>query len=95
LEIEAVHLNLEDDRENSIYNMDTGVLGKSTAKSAYKIQFEGQCLSNFPKLIWKRWAPPKVQVFLVAATPKQIVDVSETTIRPCLDVVVFTSIHMC
>ena len=27
------------------------------------IQFEGQIISNFPKLIWKAWAPPKCKFF--------------------------------
>jgi hypothetical protein len=61
--IQAANLNLEDGSEDTI----TWILessGKYTAKSAYKIQFEGQYLSNFPKLIWNSWAPPRCKFFM-------------------------------
>ncbi|XP_066392033.1 uncharacterized protein [Miscanthus floridulus] len=48
-EIEAAGIDLNDTREEDI----TWILessGTYTARSAYKIQFEGQCLSNFPRL---------------------------------------------
>lgn len=38
--------------------------GEYTAKSAYEIQFCGQVISNFPKLIWKAWATPRSKFFL-------------------------------
>ena len=38
--------------------------GKYTTKSAYNMQFCGNIGSNFPKLIWKAWAPPKCKLFL-------------------------------
>jgi hypothetical protein len=38
--------------------------GKYTARSAYSIQFSGNIASNFPKLIWKAWVPPKCKFFV-------------------------------
>jgi hypothetical protein len=38
--------------------------GEYSARSAYTIQFSGQMLSNFPKLVWAPWAPPRCKFFL-------------------------------
>lgn len=61
--IDGVHLNLDDLREDEIlWTLETS--GQYSASSAYEIQFAGQIASNFPKLIWKAWAPPQCKQFL-------------------------------
>jgi len=61
--LQSLELNLDTPEEDQIcWKLDTS--GKYTAKSAYSIQFSGSILSNFPKLIWKAWAPPKCKFFL-------------------------------
>jgi hypothetical protein len=38
--------------------------GDYSAKSAYKMQFEGGIFSSFPKTVWKVWAPSCCKFFL-------------------------------
>jgi hypothetical protein len=38
--------------------------GDYSAKSAYKMQFEGGIFSSFPKTVWKVWAPSRCKFFL-------------------------------
>jgi hypothetical protein len=37
--------------------------GVYTAKSAYRVQFEGRQLSLLPSLVWDAWAPAKCKLF--------------------------------
>jgi hypothetical protein len=61
--LQSLELNLDTPEEDQIcWKLDTSE--KYTAKSAYSIQFSGSILSNFPKLIWKAWAPPKCKFLL-------------------------------
>ena len=61
--LQSLKLNLDTPEEDQIcWKLDPS--GKYTAKSAYNIQFSGCILSNFPRLIWKAWAPPKCKFFL-------------------------------
>jgi hypothetical protein len=61
--LQSLELNLDTPEEDQIcWKLDPS--GKYTAKSAYNIQFSGCILSNFPRLIWKAWAPPKCKFFL-------------------------------
>ncbi|KAI5017913.1 hypothetical protein ZWY2020_042801 [Hordeum vulgare] len=34
-----------------------------SARSAYKAQFQGMMKSDFKKIIWKTWAPPRLKIF--------------------------------
>jgi hypothetical protein len=52
--IQSTQLNLEDTAEDEI----TWILESSG------LQFTGQLTSNFPKLIWEAWAPPRYKFFL-------------------------------
>lgn len=53
----SAQLNLQDDCEDEIIWILEGS-GRYSASPAYNIQFVGQVLSNFPKLVWGVWAPP-------------------------------------
>lgn len=59
--IESAHL---DDTGQDLIVGTLESSGEYTATSAYNIQFEGQTQSNFPKLIWKVWAPQRCKFFL-------------------------------
>lgn len=61
--IRSAQLDLQDDQEDEIIWILEGS-GKYSASSAYNIQFVGQVISNFPKLVWRAWAPPQCKVFL-------------------------------
>ncbi|KAI4990269.1 hypothetical protein ZWY2020_038632 [Hordeum vulgare] len=37
--------------------------GKYTARSAYKAQFQGVVKSDFKRMIWTTWAPPRLKIF--------------------------------
>lgn len=76
--IEGVGINLEDTREDTI----TWLLessGEYSARSAYAVQFAGQIQSNHPALLWRAWAPPKVQILHLASSVEQAVDGSSAT----------------
>ena len=56
------HLQLQSNREdNIIWNFMPD--GKFTIGSAYHGQFIGSTTTNFKRLIWKVWAPPKCKFF--------------------------------
>jgi hypothetical protein len=38
--------------------------GEYSARSAYKMQFEGGIFPSFPKTVWKVWAPSHCKLFL-------------------------------
>lgn len=61
--IVSAQVNLQDEQDDEIVWILEGS-GKYSASSAYSIQFVGQELSPFPKLVWKAWAPPRCKVFL-------------------------------
>ena len=61
--LQSMRLNLNTPEEDHIcWTLDTS--RKYTAKSAYSIQLSGDIVSNFSKLIWKAWAPPKCKFFV-------------------------------
>lgn len=51
---------IEEEVDQIIWNLDSS--GKYTA---YNIQLSGSIVSNFPRLIWKVWAPSKCKIFLL------------------------------
>ena len=58
-----MNISLDSSEEDSItWNLESS--GRYSAKSAYNIQFAGSIPSNFPRLIWRIWAPPKCKSFL-------------------------------
>lgn len=68
-EIVRAHIDLTDEREDSI----TWLLessGTYWARSAYKIQFEGQCLSNFADANMESLGSTKMQILPMAATSR-------------------------
>lgn len=62
-EIQSVQLNFEDERDDQIsWVLDSS--GKYSTSSAYNFQFVGQIRTEYQKLIWTAWAPPRCKFFL-------------------------------
>jgi hypothetical protein len=61
--LQPMNISLDSSEEDSItWNLESS--GRYSAKLAYNIQFAGSIPSNFPRLIWRIWAPPKCKSFL-------------------------------
>jgi hypothetical protein len=60
------NVQLENNRKDDI----TWKLTKSRQYSgaAYEVQFLGAISSNMTKMVWKAWAPPKINFFTWLAT---------------------------
>ena len=60
--IQSAHIELSEDQPDSI----SWILAEDgcySAKSAYRLQFEGQIRSSMPEQVWKVWAPAKCRFF--------------------------------
>jgi hypothetical protein len=58
-----MQLDLTSEREDQItWTLESS--GNYSARSAYEIQFSGQVISNFPRLIWKACATPRCKFFM-------------------------------
>uniref|UniRef100_A0A8I6WA49 Reverse transcriptase zinc-binding domain-containing protein n=1 Tax=Hordeum vulgare subsp. vulgare TaxID=112509 RepID=A0A8I6WA49_HORVV len=55
-------LHLKEETTHTItWNLEAS--GTYTARSAYKAQFQGVMKSDFKKIIWMTWAPPRLKIF--------------------------------
>jgi hypothetical protein len=55
--------------------------GDYSAKSAYKMQFEGGIFSSFPKTVWKVWAPSCCKIFLWLLLQNRVWTVDRLSLR--------------
>jgi hypothetical protein len=61
--VDAAAFNGQDENDDEIV-WTRSPDGSYSARSAYRIQFDGSSESIFPASVWKQWAPSKCKFFL-------------------------------